>query len=275
MGAALRVVTGFVTAPGATFTAWTMAAGDSLTVQNARLDSKVMLLQAWADNQVAGTLRIRSPKLHDNVQGIRVGIVVSEVQPLLPDHFPQPLIPQDTLIAEQTGSAVAGDIETGAFLLWYEDLPGSEARFIDEATLMASGINLFPVENTLATGTAGGYSGEEAINAEFDQFHANVDYALLGYQVSAECAVVGWRGIDTGNLRVAGPGTDTDKRITGRWFLDLSRKYDLPLIPVMNAANKAGFLIDAVQDENGTDVTVNTIFVELAPGPLTGAARRP
>lgn len=266
MGLALELVLGFVTAPSTTFTAWTMGAGSSLTIRNARLDSRVLLLNAWADNQGAGALRLRSPKLHDNVQGIRMNVVVSEVQPLLPSHFRQPLIPQDQLIAEQTGSATAGDIETGAFLVWYEDLPGTEARFIDESALMSRGVTLVTVENTLALGTAGGFSGEEAINAEFDLLKANTDYALVGYLVSAECAVVRWRGVDTGNLGVGGPGTETERHLTKDWFLNLASWYGMPLIPVFNSANKGGFLIDGAQDENGTDVTVSTILVELAPG---------
>ena len=42
-------------------------------------------------------------------------------------------------------------------------------------------------------------------------------------------------------------------------------KLNLPLIPVFNSANKAGILVDAAQDENGTDVNVNSFFVELSP----------
>jgi len=37
------------------------------------------------------------------------------------------------------------------------------------------------------------------------------------------------------------------------------------MIPVFNSANKAGILIDGAQDENGADVTVQSIFAELAP----------
>lgn len=264
MGRALEIVTGFVTAPSTTFTAWTLASGNSLTVRNSDIAKLTALVQAWADNQAAGNLRIRSPRLHDNVQGIRAAVVASEVQPLLPFGNPQRLIPQDTLIAEQTGSAVAGDIETGAFLVYYEDLPGIEARLFTHAEVLPRIRHIFTVENTLSLGTAGGYSGEEAINAEFDLFKANTDYALLGYLVSAECAVVRWRGADTGNLGVGGPGTETDRWLTAEWFVRLSKHYGLPLIPVFNAANKQGILIDGAQDENGTDVTVTSIFAELA-----------
>lgn len=274
MGRALQVITGQVTAPSTTFTAWTMAAGDSLTIRNCPFDARVQLLSAWADNQAAGTVRVRSPRLHDNVQGIRLGIVASTVQPLLPDGFIQRLFPQDTLVAEQTGSAVAADIETGALLVWYENLPGVEGRFIDVATLRDRMEQIVTIENTLALGTAGGYSGEEAINAEFDLLIANRDYALLGYLCSAECAVVGWRGADTGNVRVGGPGCDDNKEVTRNWFVTLSEQFQLPLIPVFNSANKAGFLIDGVQDENGTDVTVTSIVALLAEGTLPTAGSR-
>jgi hypothetical protein len=124
-------------------------------------------------------------------------------------------------------------------------------------------VNVFTVENTLSLGTSGGYSGEEAINAEFDLGKANVDYALLGYTVSAECAMVGWRGADTGNFRVGGPGNEVYKNLTADWFVRLSHAYDLPTIPVFNWSNKSGVLVDGVQDENGTDTTVTSIFAEL------------
>ena len=82
MGKAFELIAGFVTAPSTTFTALTMATGSSLTVRNAPLGSEVRLLQCWSDQQTAGNIRIRSPKLHDNVQGIRLFSVASEVEPL-------------------------------------------------------------------------------------------------------------------------------------------------------------------------------------------------
>src|SRR5574341_703146 len=259
MGRAFEVITGFVTAPSTTFTALTMASGNTLTVRNAPLGSEIRMLQAWTDQQTAGNIRIRSPKLHDNVQGIRLFSVASEVYPLFPMGAYQRLIPQDTLVVEMTGSGTAGDIETMAMLIYYSDLPGSDARLITPEEAMRRMTNIVAVENTLSLGTAGGYSGEEAINAEFDLLKANTDYALIGYLVSAECAVVRWRGADTANLGVGGPGNETNKRVTSTFFMDLSHFYQLPLIPVFNSANKGAVLIDGAQDENGTDTTVTSI----------------
>jgi len=267
MGRALEVVTGFVTAPGTVFTAWTLAAGNSATIRNADLASRILLLQLWGDNQVAGTMRIRSPKLHDNVQGLRFDITASEVDPLIPIGAAQRLFPQDVLILELTGSAVGGDIETGAFLVYYDNLPGTDARLATWEEIRPRIVHLVTVENTLALGTAGGYSGEEAINAEFDLLKANTDYALLGYLVDAECAVVRWRGSDFGNLGLGGPGNEVDRQLTKSWFVQLTQAYGIPLIPVFNSANRAGLLVDGVQDENGTDVTVTTILAELGAAP--------
>lgn len=266
MGKALEIITGRAVAPSTTLTALTMSAGDTLTIRNAPIDSRILLLQAWADWQTAGTFRVRSPRMHDNVEGIRLQGVASEVKPLLPNRFLQPLIPQDTLVAQLSGSGTAGDIESAAMMLFYDNLPGVSARLIDVQTLLANMVHLMTVENTLALGTGGGYTGEEAITAEFDQLKANTDYALLGYLVSAECAAVGWRGSDTGNLRVGGPGDDLGRDYTRSWFYDLANMYQMPLIPVFNSANKDAILIDGVQDENGTDVTVTSIFAQLKPG---------
>ena len=70
MGAAYETIAGTVTAVGSTITAVTNATGDATTVKNQDLAKRAILLQAWAFNQVAGVLRIRSTKLHDNVQGM-------------------------------------------------------------------------------------------------------------------------------------------------------------------------------------------------------------
>lgn len=262
---AMELLSGFVTAPSTTFTALTVCAGNSLTLRNAVEDSRIQLLALWGKHQVAGNIRVRSPQLHDNVQGIRVFDIIGNPLNLLPDQFNQLLKPQDTLAVEVTGSAVAGDIETASLLVYYEDLPGIEGRFIDAAELYSRTKNIVTVENTLALVATGQYTGQEAINAEFDLLKANTDYALIGYLVSALCGAVRWQGSDVGNLGIGGPGNPNEKDVTSNWFLNLAINYGLPLIPVFNSANKNGILIDGQQDENGADVTVTSIFAELSP----------
>lgn len=263
MGRALELVTGFVTAPSTTQTALTVATGNSLTVRSHPFESPAHLLQVWADNQSAGILRIRSPRMHDQVQGLRLDVVASEVKPLLPRGMGQALFPQDTLTVDLSGSATGGDIETACMLIYYGDLPGIDSRLMRPAEVLPRVRHLVTVENTLALGTSGGYSGEEAIDAEFDLLRANTEYAILGYLVDGECAAVRWRGPFSGNLGLGGPGDDTGRDFTRDWFVNLSEEHDLPLIPVFNAADKSNVLIDGATDENGTDVTVTTILAQL------------
>ena len=265
MGMALELTTGFATAPGATPIAATIAAGNSLQVKNATPESRILLLNFWSDHQVAGIVQLRSPKLHDNVRGIRYRSNISEVQPYMPRLSKQPLYAQDVLVLEIAGSAVGGDIETACYLSWYENLPGVEGRFLSPEEVARRGVNTVTVETTHAAGAAGGYSGQVALNSGSDLLIANVDYALLGYVVNAECAAVRLLGPDTGNTGVGGPGSETDKHMTRHWFGDISQAYGLPLCPVINAANKAATLCDVATDENAGTFIVSWTFVQLAP----------
>src|SRR5882724_9279972 len=96
--AALDTVAANGTAINTTLAATTIVAGDSFTVKNAALSSDAFLLQTWVDNQAAGQLRIRSAKMHDNVDAIRTRVQTGVVKPLLPFGVPQRVYPQDTLI---------------------------------------------------------------------------------------------------------------------------------------------------------------------------------
>lgn len=263
-GPALDTVVAQGTAIGATIAALTASTGDSLAIKSGVPGKQTRILQLWDDVQVAGTGRIRSARMHDNVQGLRFDTIIADPRPLMPWGVGQRVYENDVIVAELAGSAVAGDIEYLAMLLFYEDLPGISGRFVTTEEVMRRAINQSWVENTIATGTGGGYTGGEAINVEFDQFHAGGLYALVGYLVDAEAAAVCWRGPDTGNLRVSGPADETERELTSSWFMRLSDAYKLPLIPVIAAENKAATLIDVVQDENGADVTVTSIFVELS-----------
>jgi hypothetical protein len=73
------------------------------------------------------------------------------------------------------------------------------------------------------------------------------------------------RGPDTGNLRVSVPGEPDLIEDCSWWFRLISFHYGLPLIPVINSANKGATLIDAVNDENGGTANV-TIWLGLLAG---------
>lgn len=263
MGVALELIAGRVVAPGTTLTPITINTGNSLTIRNAPFDSDVFILQAWATNQSAGILRIRSPKLHDNVQGLRLRTVAARAFPLLPLGTPQKTFPQEALTVELSGSATAGDIEMAALLLYYSNLPGVDARLHSIDDIAPRVKHIFPVETSITPGTSGDYSGEKTIVADFDLFKANTDYALLGYRVTARANLVRYRGADTGNLGIGGPAEPELAWLTERFFVTLSETYNIPAIPVFNSANKGAILVDTQQDENATALVVTSYFAEL------------
>ena len=266
MGAALDTILGGVTAPGATLTALTLASGDSLTIKNAPIDKPVNLIESWVrELDTAGIFRIRSPRLHDNVQGIRTRVPSSLVFPFLPDVVNQPLISQDVLIAELSGTATAGGIDSAVLLLYYSEFPGVSARLItaDEADKRMK--NLVTVETAIVTGTTIGYGTARAFNADFDLLKGNTDYALLGGYTDVRATLASLRGPDFGNLRVSFPGEPNIKHVTAEWFLRLSRRTGLPLVPVLSSANKAGTFAEAFISQAGGTVNANFVLAELGP----------
>ena len=268
-GMGLEMISGKATAPSTTLTALTMASGDSLAVRNTPIGADIRLISAWAFNNAAGILRVRSPRLHDNVQGIRMRVAASDPTNLLPKGGWQQLIPQDTLIAELSGSAVGGQIEQAQLLIWYRDLPGIAARLANWQDVMAAAVNELTNEVAITAGAAGGYSGAAALNATFDLLKANTDYAVMGATVDAACAAVTMKGPDTGNLHVGVPGPITGRWLGVDWFKSLSERLGLPCIPIINSANKAGTTIEVVQNQAAAAVNVTWYLLELKPGVKT------
>jgi hypothetical protein len=264
MGKALEILSGSATAPGTTLTGLTMASGDSLTVRNF-ISGKSRLLTCWPTGQTTtGFLQIRSPRMHDNVRSINFPNPVTPTYPPLWYPALQELTPQDQLIVEISGSAVAGDLMLASLLVHYDDLPGIDGNFITPDELKSKMVDLITVVNSITTTTGPNYTGAVAINATNDLMKANTPYALIGYSLSAACGAVTYRGTDTGNLRVGGPGRISLVDITRNWFIRLSNFSGIPCIPVFNSANKANTFIEAQQDENAAATVVTSFFAQLS-----------
>lgn len=263
MGFALELIGWFITNPGGTLTAATPSPGDSFTVRNFNAAAPAYLENAWVQQETAGVLRIRSPRMHDNLQNLRFNIPITTPFPLFPDWLEQVLYPQDLMVVEQTGGGAGS--EAGAMMVWYGDLPGTQARLFRWSELQPRVRNYVSVVNTVtSSATIGTWAPGQALNATFDTLKANVDYAVLGYDVDVNCAAVALRGIDTGNLRVGGPGALT--RIETRdWFVRQSVHDNMPSIPVINAANKGSIVVDVLANTASLAVNVNWILAELAP----------
>lgn len=261
MGLAMEVLGGSVTNPGAALTAWTLAPGDTLAVRAFDPGSGAWLLNAWGENDTAGRLRVKSPRMHDNVQGIRSVIAPDSVRPLYPARTKARIYSTDTLVVEQSGGG--GEIDVGALLLYYENLGGTAARLETWDAIAPRIIDYMTLEQDLNTAaTAGQWGVAQPINADFDQMKADTDYALLGYTLDALVTAIGVTGSDTGNLRVGGPGC-VDERVTAGWFADLSVAHSMPAIPVIGSNNRAGTVFDLLAEETGAARSVALYFARL------------
>lgn len=266
MGKAFEVVDTFRTAAGADAApvATVAYAGDTLGVRNFPDPTRSWLSALWTVGATDGIARVRSPRLHDNVQGLRFRIDGGTgARDLFSEVERQMLYAQDNLIAEvQAGAAETDGL---SWLNYYEDLPGADARLATIDEISPRVVNLVNVEVALAAGAAiGARSASVALNGTFDLLVANTDYALLGYECDAVGQSIGIRGPDTGNLRIGGPAT-TERMETRDFFARLGKKLGVPTIPIINSANKAGTLIDNCQVIVGVAMNVTLIMAELAP----------
>lgn len=261
MGKALQVINGQCTNPSSTLTALTANTGDSYTVRNAKQGTRVRLLDAWAFTTTNLLMRYRSPLLHDSTQNARLQPVASKAYPLMNRYAPQELEPQDLLTVELTGGTAETD--AAGLLVYYDDLPGAEARLFDWEEIRNNIANLFTVEVDLtSSATTCNYSGTIALNGSFDTWRRNIDYALLGYECGTDGVSVGVTGADTSNFRVGGPLV-AFPQITRSWFVDLNRQFDIPSIPVFNSGNVGAINADVVAQATSTSYKVGFHFAQL------------
>lgn len=262
MGQAMEIVSGSVTNPGAALTAVTMNSGDSLAVRSFDATHMARLDNVWALGATAGVLRLRSPRLHDNLQNLRFQYAAADPRPLIPDWIYQRLYPMDQLIVEQSGGAAEVDIFSA--MLYYEAIDGFNQRLARWTEISHRVEQYLTNEVQLTTAaTAGLYSNAAALNSTFDTLQAGRDYAILGYNVSNQVGTVTIRGADTSNLRVGGPG-HLQRDETRDWFLRNDLLHEPPFIPIINASNKASTFVEVTSNATGATVSVDLILALLA-----------
>lgn len=236
MGLALEVVTGRAVNPGAVVTTLTPNSGNSFVVRDFPDGQSAYLEGMWTQQAAAGVFQVHSARMHDDVRGIRFTAAAANVRNLLDDYAEQFLYPNDPLRVEMTGGGAETD--SGALLVYYQNLPGIDARLFTWDQIKPRIVNhLTVVVATAGPATAGDWSAGTVITTSSDLLKADTDYAILGYTTDTECLAVGLSSSDTGNLRVGGPGP-VEPIETRDWFISLSQAHGTPHIPVFNSNNR-------------------------------------
>lgn len=268
MGLAIETVLGYVSdANSATAQAMTPAPGQSFNVRATNGQTVAHLCSMWSKFQDPGYFRVRSPRLHDDVNGIEVEATGTTPNPLLLEGFNQELYSQDSLTVEAffTAAPTATHYSFGAMQIYYDDLPGIAGNFKTWAQVQPMIQSYMGVYvNPSSAGTIGSWGTGVALNSSQDVFKANSAYALLGYSTPTAFMAFNIQGTDLGNLQVGGPGT-TGSIETRRWFKYMDEMTGMPSIPVINSQNKGATLIQVADSAISTAYPISLFFAYLGP----------
>jgi hypothetical protein len=268
MGIGLELV-GFSLSDAAATGAQAMAAlnGQSATIRATAGGSAAVTLESIAtDFQDAGDFRIRSPRMHDDVNGIRVAAPAGIPQWAANEYFAQPLYSQDALITEAvfTVAPTAGHTSLAYLNVYYDDVPGIAANLRTPAEVLPNVQNILAVPVTpTSSATLGNWGAGVALNSTVDTLKANTLYALLGYVTPVAFGAWSIQGVDVGNLQLGAIGSATPWE-TRNWFARLSDEIGKPCIPIINSQNKASTLINVSDKANATAFEITLILAQLS-----------
>jgi hypothetical protein len=250
---------------GGGFEALAAGTGDALSVPNFTPGSRAWVLEAWgADNIGPADFGLRSPSFHDNTRGLRFAYMAQpsagKPQLLLPHYVRQPLYPSDVLTVEVSGTAA--DKAAVNLLSYFEDLPGATQRLLSWAEVESRAVDTVGIFLNPVGAASVDYGATRALNADDDRLKANTDYALLGATSQVACDLLAFTAPETSGRRLGMPLLTRENDSSG-WFVDLSNKYSLPLIPVLNANNKGNVLFQCADSAGATTPHVTLILAEL------------
>lgn len=255
---------------GGAFETLSVVSGESLSIRWIGEGTRVTLLEAWgANNTSKMDISIRSPLLHDNVRGIRFASMFNPTlsgadgnpQLFLPPYWKQKYEPTDTLVVEVNGTAAA-DVTFSQSLL-YETVENIGGRFmlwneVESRMKNLVGIRISPA----AAAATSDYGTAEAINSDDDRLKANTDYAWLGLTTDLPFTTLALFGPDTGNFPISIPG-HWNEQISSGWFYEMSRRWQLPLVPIINSNNKGVTFTKLADVGGGTAPLISLLFAEL------------
>lgn len=261
MPTAIQTIAGFFTAAGAGTNVVTPAPGDSFTVASFPLTAKAYLEKVAAAGTTVDFLRIRSPRLHDANQGLRIRVGATARRDLLPSGLQEQLYPSDTPVVEIDNNAAGSNVILVSYC--WDDLPGVQPLLDTWENIKPRIVHTMGCEVTVTSGAIGAWGASAALNSTFDNFEAGANYALLGYTVGTACAGIAVTGKDTGNLKIGGPGS-TDLIETRSYFVDWDLRTPQPRIPIIQANNRGSTVVQNVDFAAATVSPVTLFLAQLS-----------
>jgi hypothetical protein len=250
--------------------------GDSLAIANF-VNQGARIVKAWGiDSDSVAELALtdsRFDSVHDPQFGVRFnipalipgGAAVVGSHDLIDPPSNIPVYAGDTLTMTVTSTAADDVIVT--WLTEYDDLPGTFGQFASWETVQALrettiGLRCAPV----ASGTPGAYGTARALNADDTRLTGGKYYAVLGWTLQTVVTTVTIKGPSTGNNRVGLPGGALTLDTT-MGFVELSRTFGKPLIPIINGYDQANYFLEVADGEASTSPKVDLFMFQLSANP--------
>lgn len=258
----LRTVPGFFTAAGAGTNAATVSPGavgtfaiDAFNSGNAYIE------QIWASGATTDFVRVRSPRMHDANQGLRLRTGTIQNANLLPWGSEIQVYSSDVPTVEIDATGAGSGVVVVTY--GYDDLSTGAPKLANWSEIQSRIIDVMDTEVSVTSGAIGAYGVAAAVNSSFDNFKADFTYAVLGYVCSAAVACVALNGPDTGNFDIGMPG-DSDARETRDYFVRLARDSGRASIPMIQANNRGGTVLKSVDSAAATAVKVSLTLARLS-----------
>lgn len=257
---AIDTVMGKAVNPSGTFTGVTFAAGDSGQVRNFNPTSQAYIDRVTRVGATSGSVRLLSPYLHDNVRGITFTSSQSPATRLMPRWNTEYLQPQDTLTVQLTGGAAESDLASVS--IYYSNLSAGSARLHSLGDIMGNIAHIKPMTVAVTNSATIGTWTDTLINTTEALLRANTDYAVLGYLTDTAMGLCGIKGLETLNLRIAGPAV-TDSNITEDFFINWTNDRAQPHIPVFNSANIGSTYVSTCDAVASSTANVQLVLAQL------------
>lgn len=263
-GDAVDTILAFSTQAGAGAFPQALAAapGDSLIVRGTVGESKAHLMAVITKSDAAGNqFRLISPLLHDNVTGLTWFAPDNPAQFLVPEYDSILLNEQDTLTVQ--GQCGAATTITAGLVIRYDNVRGTDADLYRWGDLRGDIEFIKSVQVGNLAVAVGAWTDTPVINTE-NQLHADKSYAVLGYLCTPATALVGVKGVATGNLRICGPGAAQSLELSD-YFIKMSEHHNMPYIPVFQANDRGAFFVSLADSvaRAANAVNVSLIVAQL------------
>lgn len=236
--------------------------GDSLITRGTVGESKAHLLSFITKSDAVGNeFRITSPLLHDNVTGLTFFANENPSLFNVPSETSVELNEQDTLTVQ--GQCGAATTITAGLVIYYDDIRGTDADLYRWGDISGDIKFIKSVQVGNLAIAVGAWTDTPITNTE-NQLHADRSYAVLGYLSNPAPAIVGVKGIATGNLRMCGPGASQTTDLSD-FFIQMSLKHNLPYIPVFQANDRNSFYVSMADSvaRAANAVNVSLLVAEL------------